>query len=252
MVERMNRTFLWGGLWYLPVLALAWGLKAFYRQADAEQLNWILAPTATLVNQFRSSDFQYLKGVGWTEPMGDFVIAPACAGVNFLILLLVLTVVLHLHRFPRATDRGLWLLLTPVLAYGGTILVNTVRILLSIPLYEAGIYGGWLTPERAHRLMGIILYLSALWLLLSLVDFIVQRWLIHREREGDLPDRLKRLRPWLVVGTYLGLTLGVPWLNGAHQRFGPQLVEHSLTVLVLSLTPLIGWWAVFHRKHRKL
>lgn len=228
-------------LWYLPLVPLVWALKAHYRQADAEQLHWILAPTAYLVNCVSDRRFQSLEGVGWIDPLGDFVIAPACAGVNFLILLLVLTTVLYLHSFPGRTGKSLWLLCAPIYAYGGTVVVNAVRILIAIHLYQAPIYGVWLTPERAHRLMGIFLYLSALWLLLSLVGHVATTISSPHPGGNTAADLLAGRRAYLAIVFYLGMTLVVPWLNGAYGRFGGQFIEHVLTVGSIGLLAALIW-----------
>ena len=61
-------------------------LKAFYSAADSKDLAWILGPTAWLTEQISGLSFARESGVGWVNLEHMFVIAPACAGVNFLII----------------------------------------------------------------------------------------------------------------------------------------------------------------------
>ena len=54
--------------------------KQFYRTASADELRWILAPTAQLVSWTTGGDFVYEAGPGWVDASIGFIIAPPCAG----------------------------------------------------------------------------------------------------------------------------------------------------------------------------
>ncbi len=220
---------------YLLTLLIAGALKSHYRAADAEQLRWILAPTAKLVNIFSGSDYQFLMGLGWCEPAAEFIIAPACAGVNFMILLLILGVILHVHQLPKRILQFAWLLFTLAAAYGGTVLVNSCRILISIQLYQANIYGPWLTPERIHRLAGVIIYLSALWILLCWLRILIRTVSASNISQSQFSDFLIKWRHYLVFMVYSVLTVLIPLFNGAYARFGHQFFEHTMTILFIGL-----------------
>src|SRR6185503_7206097 len=84
----MKRPWLsWGA-----AVAAAYGLKLFYSRASAEDLAWILVPTARAVGWLRGEGLTLSPGAGWVAPDGSYYIAPACAGVNFLILVLTVAV----------------------------------------------------------------------------------------------------------------------------------------------------------------
>jgi len=149
---------------------IALALKAHYSLASARDLGWILAPTALLVGWLRGEPLRFDASHGWVPDSHHFVIAPACAGVNFMILAFCAAVLGFTGRF--ATTRGRWVWLTAVLvgAYLVTIGVNAIRIVTAVALYDADLHYGWLTAERVHRLAGTVIYLAALsatWLALD-------------------------------------------------------------------------------------
>ena len=92
--------------WFAAILA-AYVLKRFYSQASAGDLAWILAPTARLVGWMRGETL--IAGpAGWAPAGGSYVIAPACAGVNFMILALTVSVLGFSHRLASPGRRLAW------------------------------------------------------------------------------------------------------------------------------------------------
>src|SRR5262245_57950325 len=76
--------------WDVALVALtfaaAYALKRFYSDAGADELGWILRPTAALVEAGTGARFTPEAGVGFLSREKLFIIAKACAGVNFLIV----------------------------------------------------------------------------------------------------------------------------------------------------------------------
>src|SRR5690606_2972844 len=131
-------------------LAGAIALKRHYSLAEAEELGWILRPTAALVEWLSGHSFAFEPKQGYVNTALEIAITPACAGVNFLIiagLTLVLGIVVRL-RGARPKLYGLALCLG--VAYTTTLAVNAVRILVAMQL------------AREHRVAGVLLYLTAL------------------------------------------------------------------------------------------
>lgn len=219
----MKRTGLPWLSWGAAVLA-AYGLKLGYSRASAEDLSWILVPTARAVGLLRGETLMMLPGRGWAPPDGSYVIAPACAGVNFMILVLTVSVLGFAHRLHSPGRRFAWWLASLTGAWGITVVVNTLRILAAVELYHRDPVVG-LTPEQAHRLLGIVVYLGALWGVFQGLD---------RLAAGQRADLLTAAV--LVPGVYLGMTLGVPVLNGTFRN--TQYVEHAMMVSIGTLTLL--------------
>jgi exosortase K len=204
----------------------AYGLKLSYSRAAAEDLAWILGPTARAVGWLRGETLTFSPAgcAGWIPPDGSYVIAPACAGVNFMILVLTVSVLGFAHRLRSPGQRLSWWLGSLSGAYILTIAVNTLRILGAVELYRVGPVT-WLTREQEHRLLGTVLYLGALWGVFCLLDRLTAQ---------GAPSRLAAAL--LVPGAYLGMTVVVPLVNG---HSGGQYAEHAMMVSLATLA-LIG------------
>jgi exosortase K len=148
-------------------------LKHHYSIASADQLRWILAPTARLVAWFTPARPVFEAGVGYVDFTHGIIIAPACAGINFMIMAFGLAACLAIRHTGLPTHQWLWLTFAAALSFGGTLAVNTLRIIVSMSLYAAPIYGGILTVERLHRLAGVVIYFGALWLFYRLWAHII-------------------------------------------------------------------------------
>lgn len=220
---------------YLPAACIAAGLKHHYSHADAGTLSWILRPTAYLASVLGDHSFHFTAAAGWTTPDGAFIIAPACAGMNFLILLFGLGVLLFLHHFLSLRWQCLWYVAAFLIAYGATIVVNTFRVLISIRLFQADIYGAWITPDRLHHVAGIAIYFGALWVMVEGERAAVLR--LAGVQTGREPHTGQKLRKsiWPVLLGYGIMTLLIPLLNGAAGRFGGRFLEHTALVTAVCL-----------------
>jgi exosortase K len=211
------------------VVLCAAAVKLHYSTAGADQLRWILSPTAAAVGLVSGARFEFEPRAGYVNGDRSFVIAASCAGVNFLITAFL---ALSLRRLwgdrSRETAWG-FIPCAALAAYLATLAANTVRIsaALSTPGLPHGV--GWLSPGQLHRLEGVVIYFGFLLLLFAAVE---------RVSSGGGPSAghasgLFR-RPLFPLLIYYATTLGVPVLNGAYRR-GADFWEHSLFVL---LTPL--------------
>ena len=194
-------------------MLVAYGLKLSYSRAAAEDLAWILGPTARAVGWLRGETLALSPGAGWMAPDGSYVIAPACAGVNFMILVLTVAVIGFAHRLRSPGQRLSWWIGSLLGAYILTIAVNTLRILAAVELYKVGPVT-WLTREQEHRLLGTVLYLGVLWGIFGFLDKLTGQ---------GTPSRLALLVP----GAYLGMTVVVPLVNG---HTGGRYAEHAMMV----------------------
>src|SRR5262249_35837325 len=161
---------------YLSTALVTIGVKQHYSHATVADLAWILAPTATVVGWLRRQPLVLDASLGWVAPDGSFVIAPACAGINFLILVFIVGVLGFVDRRRPSRQRGRWCGRIAGIAYLLTIAVNTLRIVIAASLYAADVQAGWLTPERLHRLAGATIYLGALWAVWIALDRLSARW----------------------------------------------------------------------------
>jgi exosortase K len=208
-------------------------LKRYYSLAGAGQLLWILAPTARLTAWATGAHPVWEAGVGFADYGRGIVIAPACAGVNFMIMAFGLAVLCGLGRLRRLTVLFVWLVLSFIAAYLTALGTNTLRIILSMVLYRADIYSAWLTPEVLHRLAGVWIYLGALGLFFKGLQPIMDRFADRFDptNRTDHPFR----SPWLPLSWYLLGAVGVPAANLIFKAPLPAFGRHCLTVAAASL-----------------
>ena len=232
-------------LWCSAVLLTCFLLKRYYSDADSQSLFWILAPTAYLVELFSGLVFVNEPGLGWFNQPHGVLIAPSCSGVNFLIMIFCMSSCQIIFSGPPGFRRFLWTGCCGLAAYTATLLVNSVRIWLSVLLLRADIYSAWLTPEAVHRIAGVTLYYLVLCFYYLFVSSILERNAIRCKIVGIAGGGTGRFVALLVpLAWYLLFALGVPLMNNAYQRQPALFVEHSLAVgsisMVLTVLVMLG------------
>ena len=205
-------------------LLLALGVKAFYSRAGASQLAFILAPSCWLAAHLGGLDLVAEQGAGYISHAHRMVVGPACAGVNFLIISFLAVFLSRRMAGVRDGIRGL--LIAIAAAYVATILTNGLRIILAAHLFQLG-GAGWFTPERIHRLAGVLIYCVAVVALCRTLT----------------PGGGSLIVP---LACYVGVAIGLPLLNGAGRN--RLFVEHALVVTAVSLLVLAAVRAAAARR----
>jgi exosortase K len=231
-------------------LAAAVGLKYYYRRAGADDLLWILQPTTSLVQGITGMDFIHESDLGFVSGNRQIIIAPACAGMNFLIIAFCMAFFSFAHWFRSGKGKALWLCMSAAGAYGMTLLVNSLRITVSIYTYGTGIQYGWLTPERIHRIQGVIIYFSFLLFFYWLFGRLL-KWVLKPREELNGENRKKSRKGFAVKSAiplfwYCVVALGVPLLNVFGQERSQWFWEHcgiviGACLLMLLILFLIRW-----------
>ena len=230
-------------IYYILILLIAWGLKYHYSRAGSEELSWVLAPTAGLVELISGIQFGNEAHTGFVSQGYRFIIAPACAGINFLIIAFCMATFSGLHTFGRHRSKLFWLGTGFLSAYVLTIVVNAFRIIVSIHTYTADIQLGWLTPSRIHRLEGVVIYFFFLSLFYMIINKASYRFRGGAADTKPTPGRSGVTRTnyagWICAGlvpySWYGLiTLGVPLVNGVLQQDASRFTEHGIMVLAAS------------------
>jgi len=151
-------------------MLIAWGLKRHYAEARAEDLAWILGPTSRLAGAIAGTTFEPQLGEGYLSREHLFVIAKACAGVNFMVAAFGMMVWALLHHIGSLASAA-WVLVVSLLAsYGATVLVNAARIVAALWLAAHPIGLSVFSAGEVHRLEGIAVYFGGLVLLYELVQ----------------------------------------------------------------------------------
>jgi exosortase K len=216
------------------VALLAGAGKFFYANANVNDLQWILAPTAWLVELANGERFEFESYAGYINDDRSFLIAGSCSGMNFLIIAFVMLSLLRVSRNPRAEKVG-WRFVpvAALIAFFATIVANAVRISVALRINRMQPEWIWVNPHQLHRFQGIFVYFGFLIML-----FILKEKLWRRDdyQENTHSSRFWRFAVPLLA--YWAMTLGIPLLNGARRQDVPFL-EHSLFVILTSLALIL-------------
>jgi exosortase K len=165
----------------LAVVALViWGMKRHYADARAEDLWWILHPTARLVGRMTNTAFVMVPGEGYVSDERLFVIEKSCAGVNFMIAAFGMAAVALLHRVKSGVSGAAVLALSLSASYGAALMVNAARITIALWLAAYPVSTTF-SAAQVHRVEGVVVYFAALLLMYELVTRI--------ERGADLSEQ---------------------------------------------------------------
>lgn len=257
-MTRINNAFLKGklffaanGLFYALGLAVVFALKYYYSKASSDTLDWILAPTTWWVHFLSGIPFEKVAGSGYVNHDYQFIIAPSCAGLNFMIIALSTLLFCFIHRIRTGKGKFLWMISCIEVVYLFTILVNCLRIIPSIYLLRMNIYSGWVTPERVHTVEGTLVYFASLLLLYAIADEALSH--LMKKTSGSssvISDNAQKslhypFIKWLLpVCIYFGVTLGIPILNGAAANNSAKFLEHAVLVALVCLSVII-WLGLF-------
>jgi exosortase K len=226
----------------LAILSLAalamWAMKRYYADAPVDELQWILGPTATLVTALTGVPFEWEPGQGYLSRERFFLIAKACAGINFMIAAFGMIAIVRGRQVRSCRAAAGILLMCVLTSYSAAVCVNAARIAVAMWLatHPAGFAG--MTAAQVHRVEGIACYFGGLVLLYQLVQY-TDRPPTHRpipaRYGGQAPSHRPPTIPELVpLFWYLVITVAIPLANGAASG-GKVFVEHMLFVLAVPL-----------------
>ena len=225
----MSNRYKWNKIVMITVaLAIAWGLKYHYSHSSSDDLVWILAPTAYLVEMTGDMDFEREIDTGYVNSENGIIIAPSCSGVNFMIIAFCLSVYLGLKKIKTLPGQFMWVLISLAGSYGYTLLVNTFRISLSIYSFKTRLFQTWLSGETVHLLEGVLVYFIFLLVYNSLLNRIINPDLNKTPKRNFIP--LKRFL--LPLAFYLSFTLLVPVLNNGGIPHDNGFAEYAFIVLI--------------------
>jgi exosortase K len=199
--------------------------KQYFRTATADDLRWLLAPTAKCVSVLTGSHFVHTTGVGYVDRDVHFVIAPVCAGLNFMLAAILALALGWFAGMQSWRALGERVVAVVGVAYAATIIVNTLRISLSIETHAGG---------ELHRIEGVLVYLGGLCAVYGAA------------RRLDDPAAIRGAR-WLAipVAAYLAITLLLPLAHGAAAR--PEFAAHAMWVLAGCAVVALAVWVANNR-----
>lgn len=267
-------------IFYLTGFLIVFILKLFYSKAGSDQLLWILTPTAWWVRILSGIPFEYQAGAGFVNHSYRFIIAPSCSGVQFMMISIAMQIFSFVHRMGTKKKGVGWIGFSVMVSYLLTILVNGVRIILAIylPLYLEGIiitgdFSRWLTPERLHTVIGIVVYFTSLIGIYCMAGVVSLKCAgvrmggpncingngvdieaekvpgkVYKEVPGKAPGYLlvQNIGKYITPGFwYFSIALGIPFLNRAYKHDGEKFMEYgglmiSVCLVIIGLVFLIS------------
>ncbi len=212
---------------YAVGCSIAIVLKLFYANAPAHRLTWMLTPLSRWVGILTKLSFTYIPQEGYLNHDARFLIAPSCSGIRFMAITVVTLIFSYVHRLQGLRKKAVWTACSAVFSFLYTVVVNGLRIALSIRLphwLEAkGFFNGFFTPERLHTLLGVAVYFTALLLLCRVADLISQ--------PEAFPSKL-----WLISAFwYFAAVLVIPLLGRIIHNSWEGFWEYALLVLSVCL-----------------
>jgi len=157
------------------MLAITYALKRHYSTADAEALQWILAPTAWLVEVVFRVPFVFEQHIGYVNQDLRFAIAPSCAGVNFMIIVICSASLGFVTRMPTLRAKLALILTSVLLAYLATLGVNAARIVIAVLLQAKAPSIAGLSSSQLHQAEGVVVYFTGLCALYLATDRLLAR-----------------------------------------------------------------------------
>ena len=154
---------------------VAWGLKHHYALARADELWWILTPTARVVGVATGTAFQSVPGEGYVSRERLFVIEKSCAGINFMIAAYAMMMLTFHPRITSGMSGAQVLVASLVARYGAAVFVNATRITMAMWLAAHPLAASGLSAAEVHRLEGISVYFGGLVVLYEGALFLVRR-----------------------------------------------------------------------------
>jgi exosortase K len=156
--------------WFALVLLVIWAMKRYYSAAGADDLWWILSPTARLAGGTAVS-FVAEPGAGYLSRERLFLIEKSCAGLNFMIAAFAMLTFTLRRRITSFSSGTIVLTGSVLTAYSATVIINATRISIAMWLMAHPLAVSRFTPAQSHRVEGIIVYFAGLVLL---HEFVLQ------------------------------------------------------------------------------
>ena len=168
-------------------LLMAWGLKRHYAGARADDLGWILSPTARLVGVMTGQRFTLQPGEGYFSRDRLFLIEKSCAGINFMVAAFGMLICALLHRVGSGKSAARVLSVSLLASYSAAVLVNAVRIAVAMWLATHPVASAAFSAADVHRVEGITVYFGGLVLLYEVVQRLDRSVVRTGRRAGVAP-----------------------------------------------------------------
>ena len=225
---------------YGLTLLIALGLKYHYSRSGSEDLLWVLAPTAGLVECISGTTFINEVNTGYVNFERRVIIAPSCAGINFMIIVFCMTAFSGLNTLTGVRTSPLCPMISLIIAYGLTLGVNSFRIIMSMVVYESEFFRSSASIDQIHKIQGILIYFISLYVFYLTLQKVLDMFQHHstgKKADADFSTNhsksvLKDLSP---IFWYCTVTIGIPLINRSYQEQEGVFFRHIVVILSVCL-----------------
>lgn len=225
---------------YLLTLGILAALKYAGRITDSNALTWILTPTTRWVSILSGIPFEYLPHAGYVNHFYQFLIAPPCSGIRFMLITFLMLVFSFLYQMKGTRAGYLWFLFCAAFSYVSTIFVNGIRITASIYLpsllESLGLMKGWLTPDRLHTLIGTLIYFTSLCLIYPLAASLCRHNFMQIKKGHAAPPSPSSLKLLIPAFWYLLIVLALPFAARIYRNDWNGFAQYTAIILCVCLT----------------
>jgi len=159
-------------IFYSIILGLFVLLKLLVKQADNNDMQFLLSPLSYLISLFFGEKSIYSLEMGYFFQNMNITIDKGCSGFNFWMMSFVLSAFILIQLFGKWWKKLSLILLSFCLTYLVTIVVNFSRIVIAIFLQKTPF--SFLHGKQIHLLEGGMIYLTTLVLIyLFLTNYIL-------------------------------------------------------------------------------
>lgn len=218
------------------MVIVAVGLKYHYSKAKPADLRWILGPVTTVVGIVEGREYWWDENEGFVRNDKRIIIAPSCAGVNFMIIAFCLTA-LRSSVSARSVFSVLWCIPGSLAAaFLITTFTNALRIVTAATLFQSG--NNFLSSDFMHRIHGIAVFFTALVLFnfgLQILPRFIKSFARATFPSSDKPRYAGSLP---TVSVYLIVTVVIPIILGLWRKSGAGMAEHALITVSVCVSLL--------------
>lgn len=168
---------------YAATVLISVGIQLYYRNADNEQLKFILTPVSSIVYGFFNIQFAYDTYLGYVNEAVGIAINRSCAGLNYSIIMYSMLIILHTSSFETHHGKVIYFLVMMPTVYVLSLFINSFRIVTSIMLMGVDSLNSVFSSVTLHYITGLMVYLVFLIVVNSLISILLQKVRFYCEND---------------------------------------------------------------------
>jgi exosortase K len=152
------------------------GMKFWYKNAETQDVDFILRPTNLMVELLTGSEAIYSAERGFFHSKWNISIEKSCSGFNFIMLCFLM---FSFYILPKIENKIKQIIAFPMMIFVAwflTVFVNSSRILLALKTKNIDFSFTGQNPAAIHEMQGILVYLTYLIVFYLTMIYIFQKY----------------------------------------------------------------------------